>query len=260
MASAKELNESQVHALGLEALLLSAITDEVADASNPGRPLQRGGLDASVKPLADSGGLKAAAVSLAGGNPATIGINDLPSTFPALQWVPWGGRPGAPPQLITLTGILDEATAATTAISRDSSLGVAPAGALRQAALSVIGISITTCKKLADFACGFGGLDTDAARACTPGFASLTMAAGAEGSAVAAAQRRATDATHALQQLLDIIPAAAVTLTATRGSQQSHQPGRPPSRQSSHQPSHQPGHQHSHQSEPASIACLRATG
>ena len=77
--------------------------------------------------------------------------------------MPWGGRPGAPPQLITLTGILDEATAATTAISRDSSLGVAPAGALRQAALSVIGISITTCKKLADFVCGFGGLDTDAA-------------------------------------------------------------------------------------------------
>ena len=65
MAAAKELNESQVNALGLEALLLAAITDEAADASNPGRPLQRGGLDASIKPIADSGGLKTAAVSLA---------------------------------------------------------------------------------------------------------------------------------------------------------------------------------------------------
>ena len=42
MAAAKELNKSQVNALGLEALLLAAITDEAADASNPGRPLQRG--------------------------------------------------------------------------------------------------------------------------------------------------------------------------------------------------------------------------
>ena len=51
-------------------------------------------------------------------------------------------RCGRPPPLAVITGVADEATAASTAVDATIAYGIAPEGLLRQATLTVIGIDI----------------------------------------------------------------------------------------------------------------------
>ena len=216
LAQAKDLSEAQVAAIGFKEVILNVLTDQTSTA--PAAPVvwRASGLDAVIRTVADAGGLKEVAVSLAGQTPTNIACAQLTSIFPAMRQLPWGGSAGGPPPLRAIAGVPDEATALAATISPASVLGASPAGALRQASLNVMSVTFDNCGKTGDFICGLAQVDSDVARTTTTGFAALSQRAGAADSELASSQHLATEVAHAFCAFFDTISPAAVSSTAER--------------------------------------------
>ena len=85
MAEAKDLGEAAVEgleALDLKQVILNVITDPTIVGTAAAVAWCAGGLEATIKPVADSTGLKKLSVALAGGSATSIDIGSVTTTFP----------------------------------------------------------------------------------------------------------------------------------------------------------------------------------
>ena len=88
MAEAKDLGEAAVEgleALDLKQVILNVITDPTIVGTAAAVAWCAGGLEATIKPVADSTGLKKLSVALAGGSATSIDIGSVTTTFPPGQ-------------------------------------------------------------------------------------------------------------------------------------------------------------------------------
>mgnify|MGYP006936347888 FL=1 len=206
MTVIKEYSEVERQTLSISSVMYNIITPTAAGVAGAGG-ITIMGLSARFRTVAAPSGLAEFQVSINGGQWTTKAMAEL-ATVSGKEWLPWDGRQEQPPPIPVAAGVPAYAAAKATAAAANSIVGEPPAGIMRRASLSVMGINLTSSEEVAAFLGAWGEVN-ELVRPVTVALATAAAApASGDGETVKAARAAAAAVDAEAGSIIDSIGTA----------------------------------------------------